>query len=78
MRDKSFIENKKMKVSELIEFLQTQPQNLPVAYKCCSEQCLMESEKITIENLCHPRADGWIQNARPDMPLVPYLLFPGN
>jgi hypothetical protein len=65
-------------VRELIAFLQTQPQELPVAYKCYSEQVLLEQEDISVVRLCHPRPDGWIQNQRPDMPTTEYLLFPGN
>jgi len=65
-------------VAELIEFLKKQPQDLPVAYKCCSEQCLLEEKEIEIVKLCAPRPDGWIQNWRYDKPLQNYLLFPGN
>lgn len=67
-----------MKVSELIEFLQKQPQDILVAYTCCSEQALMDADEIEIKELCHPRPDGWIQNKRPDKETKPYLLFPGN
>jgi hypothetical protein len=68
-----------MTVSELIEFLKTQPQDLPVAYQCCSEQVLLETtDQITIESCCEPRADGWVHDARPDKKAVQYLMFPGN
>ena len=67
-----------MKVSELIEFLKTQPQDIQVAYKCCSEQCLLDADDIGIRAFCEPRPDGWIQDARGDMPSQQYLLFPGN
>lgn len=67
-----------MKVSELIAFLQTQPQHLTVAYRLHSEQCTLDAEDIRIEELCHPRPDGWIQDKRPDMPTQSYLVFPGN
>lgn len=67
-----------MKVSELIEFLQAQPQDLQVAYQMYSEQCLLESTDIRVEMACEPRPDGWIQNQRPDMPQREYLMFPGN
>jgi len=67
-----------MKVSELIEFLQTQPQDLQVAYKIYSEQCLLEADDITVGELCEPRSDGWIQNWRTDKPKQKYLIFPGN
>jgi hypothetical protein len=67
-----------MKVSELIAFLQTQPQELQVAYRCCSEQCVLEADEIRVGEACEPRADGWVQHARPDMPTQTYLIFPGN
>lgn len=67
-----------MKVNELIDLLRTFPQDLPVAYKCFSEQCLLEPNEIIVQDLCEPRADGWIQNNRPDMPMMKYLVFPGN
>ncbi len=67
-----------MTVSELIEFLQTQPQDIQVGIKMFSEQMLLEKESITIEYNCEPRPDGWIQCKRPDKPQIPYLMFPGN
>lgn len=67
-----------MTVNELIEFLETQPQDIQVAYCCCSERCLMEKKEIQILELCEPRPDGWLQNQRPDMPTQQYLVFPGN
>jgi hypothetical protein len=67
-----------MTVSELIAFLQTQPQDIQVAYCCYSEQCLMELEQITVERKSAPRPDGWIQDRRSDIPQQDYLLFPGN
>lgn len=67
-----------MTVAELIAFLQTQPQDLLVAYYIHSEQKLMELEDIHIDVCCVARPDGWIQDQRPDKPSVPYLMFPGN
>ena len=67
-----------MKVSELIDFLQKQPQDIDVAYCCFSEQRLMDEDDIRVREFCDPRPDGWIQNKRPDMPTRQYLLFPGN
>lgn len=67
-----------MTVSELIAFLQTQPQDLQVAYRIHSEQTLLEADEIEIVELCEPRNDGWIQDRRPDMPAQKYLVFPGN
>lgn len=67
-----------MTVSELIVFLQQQPQDLLVVYCLHSEQCLLEQSDISIEEFCEPRPDGWIQNKRPDLSSRPYVLFPGN
>ena len=66
-----------MKVSELIEFLQKQPQDIQVAYECYSEACLLDGG-IRIDVLSTPRADGWIHLERDDKPTQTYLLFPGN
>lgn len=65
-----------MSVAELIAFLQTQPQDLQVAYRCFSEQVLLEASEITIAERGEPRHDEWIQNKRHDMPTQTYLLFP--
>lgn len=67
-----------MNVSELITFLQTQPQDMPVAYRKYSEQCILDKENIETVELCLPRPDGWIHDPRPDKPTQKYLLFPGN
>lgn len=67
-----------MKVSEFIEYLKTQPQDLQVAYRCCSEQCQLDSRQIEIVECCEPRPDGWIQDKRGDMPSQKYLMLPGN
>jgi len=67
-----------MNVKELIEFLQTQPQELPVVYQIHSEQALLEIGDITIKSLCQARPDGWVHHARPDRQTVEYLVFPGN
>jgi len=67
-----------MNVSELIEFLKTQPQDLTVIYRCCSESCVLEAEEIYLGEACEPRPDGWVQNKRPDMPTRTYLILPGN
>ena len=67
-----------MNVAELVEFLQEQPQDLPVVFSCCSEQRVLEKEMISIEELCLARPDGWVQNKRPDMLTVEYLVLPGN
>lgn len=67
-----------MTVKELIKFLKGKPSDLLVAYQCFSEQVLMQPEEITVEELCEPRADGWIHDSRSDKPKQKYLLFPGN
>jgi len=72
------IQDASMNVSELIELLKTYPRNLPVAYECFSEHKLLEAGEIEIEELCHPREDGWVANKRPDKPTMKYLVLPGN
>ncbi len=67
-----------MIVSEFIEFLKTQPQDAQVAYRCWSEQCLLDSKDIKVVELCPARDDGWIENKRPDVVAEQYLLLPGN
>lgn len=67
-----------MTVKELIEFLRKKEQDLLVAYRLYSEQCLMDKEEIEIDKLCAARKDGWIQNKRSDMPTQKYLIFPRN
>ena len=67
-----------MTVAELIQFLQTQPQDLQVAYLRYSEQLLLDAKEIEVIECSLARADGWIQNKRPDQPSLKYLMFPGN
>lgn len=67
-----------MTVAELIAYLQTQPQDMQVAYDCCSEHCLLEAEYIRPYEACEPRPDGWIHRKRPDKPVRTYLMLPGN
>lgn len=67
-----------MTVAELIDFLKTQPQDLPVVFRLYSEQTLLRVEDISITPLCEPRPDGWVHDARPDMPTRLYLCLPGN
>ena len=67
-----------MTVKELIELLQTKPQDLLVAYDLYSEQVLLEADDIRIKTLCEPRPDGWVHDKRPDKPTREYLIFPGN
>ena len=51
-----------MTVKELIEFLQTQPQDIQVAHEMFSDQCLLDSKEISVFEACEPRPDGWIQS----------------
>lgn len=67
-----------MKVSELIEFLKDQPQDLDVIYQCCSEHNTLEANYIYVGKACEPRPDGWVANERPDKPSKEYLILPGN
>ena len=67
-----------MTVKELIEILQTKPQDLQVAYRCYSEWSLLEADEIEIRALCNPRVDGWVHDKRPDKPTQEYLTLPGN
>ena len=67
-----------MTVAELIKYLESQPQDIVVAYSIFSEQCLMEVDDINLVDGCEARGDGWIQNKRPDKHSRQYLLFPGN
>lgn len=67
-----------MTVKELIEILQTKPQDLQVIYAVYSEFCLLEARDIDVQWACPPRRDGWVAWERPDKPKQEYLAFPGN
>lgn len=68
-----------MTVKELIEFLQTQPQDIQVAFRQYSEYRLIELNDIDVQEHCEVRPDGWVQHRRPDdYPTQQYLMFPGN
>ena len=67
-----------MNVKELISFLKKKPQDLPVAYRIYSEQCLLDERDITIEENCVARPDGLVQQKRDDKKCCDYLMFPGN
>lgn len=69
---------KEMTVADLITFLKRQPKDLPVAYRCFSEQVLLGADEIIVVEAGKPRPDGWIQNKRPDKPTQKYLMLPGN
>ena len=42
-------------VAEFIKFLQKQPQDMLVAYRCCSEQVLLGLDEINVRELCMAR-----------------------
>jgi hypothetical protein len=67
-----------MKVKELIAFLQTQPQDVPVAFCQYSDYTAMEIEHIVLQDLQSARVDGYVGAARPDKPTEKWLVFPGN
>jgi len=69
-----------MKVKELIEFLETQPQDLPVIYELHSEYTLLEKDFIEVGKQQPARADGRVHASWGDKGLatVEYLIFPGN
>lgn len=71
-------ERSSMTVSELIEVLKQHPQDLQVAHRMFSEYCLLDSEEVSVMDLCLERPDGWIHDKRPDKPTQRYLVFPGN
>lgn len=65
-----------MIVSELIELLKTQRQDLEVIYDIYSESALLEEKNIFEVEACLPRPDGWVANKRPDAPYKTYLRLP--
>lgn len=67
-----------MTVSDLIEYLKQQPQDLIVVHRMYSDQVILEANEIKVGQCCLPRNDGWVQNSRPDKPLQDYLILPGN
>lgn len=69
---------KEMSVRELRKVLKNYDQDLIVAYRCCSENCLLEEDDLEVKSLVVPRADGWVANSRPDKEHKDYLVFPGN
>lgn len=67
-----------MKVHELVTFLQLQNQDADVVFCQYSDYTVLEARMIQSAYLCDARSDGWVQDARPDKELKPYLIFPGN
>ena len=65
-----------MTVSELIEFLKTQPQDLTVAIDKYSDYELLTQDDIIVDDHCEPRPDGWIESGkRKGKPFRTYLVF---
>jgi hypothetical protein len=64
-----------MNVRQLVAFLQTQNQDMPVATQLYSEYCVLETGHINIRELCEARPDGWVHNKRPDEIAIPYLVI---
>ena len=56
-----------MTVSELITFLQAQPQDLQVAYRCYSEQVLLETRGQRVEEACAELCDKFIEDETPEL-----------
>lgn len=67
-----------MTVKELINHLETLPQEYEVVYDRYSERVLLEKDEIEIITASLPRNDGWVHDARPDKSKQKYVSFPGN
>ena len=67
-----------MKVKELIDLLKTFDSEMLIVHGMYSEYLLLDGRNISMQMLCEPRNDGWVADARPDKPLIPYVVFPGN
>lgn len=55
-----------MTVADLIEFLKTQDQTLPVVYIRYSDYDKLEADLIDVQELCLSRPDGHVQGYRRD------------
>ena len=67
-----------MTVSDFIQYLQKQQQDLEVVYRAYSEQSILYEHDIEVKELCKPRPDGWVQDFRSDKESQKYLVLPGN
>lgn len=67
-----------MTVAELIAFLQTQPQEMPILFQQYSDYTELRAEQINVEEHGVQRGDGYVGRARPDQPSRKFLVFPGN
>ncbi len=64
-----------MILSEYIKLLKNYPKDMIVIRPQWSEHKLMEESDIHIRPGCEARHDGWIQESRPDMPQINYLVI---
>lgn len=64
-----------MNVADLIKILKTYPQDMVVVVPEYSERCILERSDIHLDEACPPRDDGWVQNKRPDVESVVYLVI---
>ena len=73
-----------MTVSELIEFLKTQPQDIQVAYKEAETDFsndrawVLDEQDIKVVRFSQTWCPGGLQIFRDDTPTQQYLVFPGN
>jgi hypothetical protein len=67
-----------MTVTELIELLKTYPPEMLVAAEMYSEQYVVTPDDFSVNRLCVPRPDGWVQNYRDDKETMEYLVIRGN
>ena len=62
-----------MTVAELIQRLQSLPQDVQVIKPLYSEQCLLEDDEVYVTTGVEARPDGWVHDVRPDKPIVTYV-----
>lgn len=67
-----------MTVRELIRYLESFDQDLPIVYELHSEYRLLEAQNIRVRSLHPARNDGWVHSFDHTQHTVPYLIFPGN
>jgi hypothetical protein len=67
-----------MTVVELIEFLKTHPQDMPILFRQYSDYTELRADQIGVEEHQVPRGDGYVGSKRPDRPSQKFLVFPGN
>lgn len=62
-------------VAQLIAHLKKFPKGTLVAVPQWSEHRLLTLDDVATVELCEPRSDGWLQNKRPDIPFLTYLVI---